>query len=162
MSRTLSGLFLLSASNRPRKRKRTNREIPKQSLDKLEKFEKIGKVPRRPPEYSSNLCPPKHLLQDVWGGVLGLLPVVFFLQGSKHPPKSHIASVLGGHRLDEKNSGGRLVPKSTQKAGQVWARAQGYCKMGSGGQRKIEKLRATFNYSKNQLLPKSSNYHSKR
>ena len=26
----------------------------------------------------------------------------------------------------------------------TWARTQGYCKRGSGGQRKIEKFRATF------------------
>ena len=27
------------------------------------------------PDYLSNLCPPKHLLHDFLGGVLGLLPV---------------------------------------------------------------------------------------
>ena len=32
-----------------------------------------------------------------------------------------------------------------------WARAQGYCKRGSGGQRKVEKIRA-LNYSKNLLI----------
>ena len=35
---------------------------------------------RRRPDYSSNLCPPiKYDLYDFLGGVLGLLPVLFFL-----------------------------------------------------------------------------------
>ena len=43
----------------------------------------------------------RHLLYDLfWGGVWA-----FYLKkqegGPKHPPKSHIANVLGGHRLDE-------------------------------------------------------------
>ena len=40
-----------------------------------------------------------------------------------------------------------------------WARAQGYCKSGSGGQRKVDKIRATFWDSKNsQNLELSLNY----
>ena len=42
MSRTLSGLFLVGALNRPRKRKRTDRENPRTIPDR-----KIGKVPKR-------------------------------------------------------------------------------------------------------------------
>ena len=41
MSRTLSGLFLVGALNRPRKRKRTNRENPRTIP------EQIGKIPER-------------------------------------------------------------------------------------------------------------------
>ena len=44
---------------------------------------------------------PKHLLYDFLGGVLGLLPVVSLIQKAQTPLKSHIANVLGGHRLDE-------------------------------------------------------------
>ena len=43
----------------------------------------------------------KHLLYDFWGGVLGLLLVVFLHKRTKTPLKSHMANVLGGHRLDE-------------------------------------------------------------
>ena len=41
VSRTLSGLFLVGALNRPRKRKRTNREIPRTIP------EQIGKIPEK-------------------------------------------------------------------------------------------------------------------
>ena len=41
MSRTLSGLFLVGALNRPRKRKRTNRENPRTIP------EQIGKIPEK-------------------------------------------------------------------------------------------------------------------
>ena len=41
MSRTLSGLFLIGALNRPRKRKRTNRENPRTIP------ERIGKIPEK-------------------------------------------------------------------------------------------------------------------
>ena len=44
----------------------------------------------------------KHLLYDFWVGALGLLPVVYLMQKALNTPyKSHIANVLGGHRLDE-------------------------------------------------------------
>ena len=43
----------------------------------------------------------RHLLYDLLGGVSGLLRVIFLLLKAKHPLKSHIANVLGGHRLDE-------------------------------------------------------------
>ena len=57
---------------------------------------------RRPPDYSSNLCPPRTLLDDFLGAVLGLLCKEQQQEGGpKHPEKSHIANVLGGHRLDE-------------------------------------------------------------
>ena len=39
----------------------------------------LSQAIRRQPDYSSNLCPPKHLLYDFLGGVLGLLPVVFLI-----------------------------------------------------------------------------------
>ena len=46
--RTLSGLFLLGAVNRPRKRKRTNRENPRTIPEQIGKIpKKIGKVPKR-------------------------------------------------------------------------------------------------------------------
>ena len=41
VSRTLSGLFLFGAVNRPRKRKRTNRENPRRVLGQ------IGKIPEK-------------------------------------------------------------------------------------------------------------------
>ena len=41
VSRTLSGLFLIGALNRPRKRKRTNRENPRTIP------EQIGKIPEK-------------------------------------------------------------------------------------------------------------------
>ena len=51
MSRTLSGLFLVGALNRPRKRKRTNRENPRtipEQIGKIpEKSGKSQKVPKR-------------------------------------------------------------------------------------------------------------------
>ena len=51
----------------------------------------------------------KRLLCDVFGRCLGPPSCCFsFIQGPKHPLKSHIANVLGGHRLDEK-SGGRPI-----------------------------------------------------
>ena len=47
-SRTLSGLFLVGALNRPRKRKRTNREkSPDHPRANRENPRKIGKVPKR-------------------------------------------------------------------------------------------------------------------
>ena len=48
VSRTLSGLFLVGALNRPRKRKRTNRENPRTIPEQIgEKIPEIGKVPKR-------------------------------------------------------------------------------------------------------------------
>ena len=44
MSRTLSGLFLVGADNRPRKRKRTNRENPRRVPGQIGKIP--GKVPK--------------------------------------------------------------------------------------------------------------------
>ena len=44
MSRTLSGLFLVGALNRPRKRKRTNRENPRTIPEQIGKIS--GKVPK--------------------------------------------------------------------------------------------------------------------
>ena len=41
VSQTLSGLFLVGAVNRPRKRKRTNRENPRRVP------EQIGKIPKK-------------------------------------------------------------------------------------------------------------------
>ena len=46
-SRTLSGLFNVGALNRPRERKRTNRENPGPSPSKSGNSRKIGKVPKR-------------------------------------------------------------------------------------------------------------------
>ena len=49
MSRTLSGLFLVGALNRPRERKRTNRENPRTIPEQLGKIpEKSGKSQRGP------------------------------------------------------------------------------------------------------------------
>ena len=46
--RTLSGLFLVGAVNRPRKRKRTNRENPRRVPGQIGKIpEKIWKVPKK-------------------------------------------------------------------------------------------------------------------
>ena len=39
---------------------------------------------------------------------------------------------------------GREQTRGSALAQNSWARAQGYCKRGSGGQRKVEKIRATF------------------
>ena len=48
VSRTLSGLFLVGAVNRPRKRKGQIGKIPEESPDKSGKSrKKIGKVPKR-------------------------------------------------------------------------------------------------------------------
>ena len=48
MSRTLSGLFLVGALNRPRKRKRTNRENPRTIPEQIGKIpEKSGKSQKR-------------------------------------------------------------------------------------------------------------------
>ena len=49
MSQTLSGLFLVGAVNRPRKRKRTNRENPRRVPGQIGKIpkKKKGKVPKR-------------------------------------------------------------------------------------------------------------------
>ena len=60
---------------------------------------------RRPPDCSSNLCPPKTFA--IWlfkGGVFWAFFLLFFLQkkGPKHPPKkSYSKCLIGGHRLDE-------------------------------------------------------------
>ena len=44
----------------------------------------------------------KYDLYDFLGGVLGLLPVLFLVEkAQKHPLKSHIDHISGGHRLDE-------------------------------------------------------------
>ena len=63
VSRTLSGLFLVRALNRPRKRKRTNREDPRRVPGQIGKFPKrtkkegqvqIGKPPRlKPPRLAA-------------------------------------------------------------------------------------------------------------
>ena len=51
----------------------------------------------------------RHLLYDFSRGCFGPIPQEKQQAGGpKHPPKSHIAHVLGGHRLDE-SSGGRLI-----------------------------------------------------
>ena len=56
---------------------------------------------RRPPDYSSNLCPPKTFaIWHFFGGVLGLFLEKQQEGGPKYPPKSYMANVLGGHRLD--------------------------------------------------------------
>ena len=48
LSRTLSGLFLVGALTRPRKRKRTNRENPRTFPEQIGKIpEKTGKAPKR-------------------------------------------------------------------------------------------------------------------
>ena len=48
MSQTLSGLFLIGAVNRPRKRKSTNRENPQRVPGQIRKSpKKIGKVPKK-------------------------------------------------------------------------------------------------------------------
>ena len=68
----------------------------------------LSSIIRRPPDYSSNLCPPnlRHLLYDFLGGALGHLYKKHNWKEAqththRHTPKSHIANVLGGHRLDE-------------------------------------------------------------
>ena len=43
----------------------------------------------------------KHLLYDFLEGVLGLLYRKQQEGDPEHPPKNHVANVLGGHRLDE-------------------------------------------------------------
>ena len=48
MSRTLSGLFLVGAVDRPRKRKRTNQENPQRVPEQIGKIpEKSGKSPKK-------------------------------------------------------------------------------------------------------------------
>ena len=57
---------------------------------------------RRPPDYSSNLCPPKTFVFDFFGGCFGPLSCCFSsIKGPKHPLKSHTANVSDGRRLDE-------------------------------------------------------------
>ena len=43
----------------------------------------------------------KHLLYDFWGVFWASFLLISYLKSPKHPLKSHIANVLGGHRLDE-------------------------------------------------------------
>ena len=96
VSRTLSGLFLVGALNRPRKRKRTNREnpqtIPEQIGKILERRKKDKKGQRASPRIDERqithlICARlKYDLYDFLGGVLGP-----FIQeeeqeaGRKHP-----------------------------------------------------------------------------
>ena len=49
VSRTLSGLFLVGALNRPRKRKRTNRENPRTILDFFSEIEHFKRATRQTP-----------------------------------------------------------------------------------------------------------------
>ena len=56
---------------------------------------------RRPPDYSSNLCPLKDICYRTFGGVFWASFLLFSYIRAKTPLKSHIANVLGGHRLDE-------------------------------------------------------------
>ena len=58
---------------------------------------------RRPPDYSSNLCPPKTFaIYAFLGGVFELPSCCFLLEKAQNTPqKCHIENVLGGHRLDE-------------------------------------------------------------
>ena len=57
---------------------------------------------RWPPDYSSNLCPPKTSAIWFFGGVFWAFCIRKQQEGGpKHPPKNHIANVSGGHRLDE-------------------------------------------------------------
>ena len=93
MSRTLSGLFLVGANNRPRKRKRTNRENPRRVPGQIGKIPgkvpkghkrtkkegqvQIGKPPRsKPPRLAALLncgIPPLFLFAVVWG-LYGVYP----------------------------------------------------------------------------------------
>ena len=47
VSRTLSGLFLVGALNRPRKRKRTNRENPRTIPEQIGKIQKNRESPKK-------------------------------------------------------------------------------------------------------------------
>ena len=92
VSRTLSGLFLVGAVNRPRKRKKANREIPEESPDKSGKSRKNRESPKRdkkrrtgPDREIPLLKPPRlvaldnfiimrhpELYREIWGASLRL------------------------------------------------------------------------------------------
>ena len=79
MSRTLSGLFLVGALNRPRKRKGTNRENPwtiPEQIGKIPKDEKDKKGMTSPDRETPPFEPPpvwRPLTKQILGG-LALLP----------------------------------------------------------------------------------------
>ena len=99
---------------------------PRTTLSTLQKHYVLnGKCPflmqailhiwRKPTDYSSNLCPPKTFAIWFFGGCFWVPFLLFFLyKRPKAPLKSHIANVLGRHRLDEQ-SGGRLNLKKNTK-----------------------------------------------
>ena len=76
--------------------------IPFPSLTMFFPQKKTPLIFRRPPDYSSNLCPPETFAIWFFGGCFGPPSCCFLIQkAQKTPPKNHIADVLGGHRLDE-------------------------------------------------------------
>ena len=90
MSRTLSGLFLVGAVNRPRKRKRTNRENPRRVPGQ------IGKIPEKSQILGpSNGCP----------NFMGAWKNAFSLQEKPMPIKFR---VLGGGVFWVLGGGGRF------------------------------------------------------
>ena len=54
----------------------------------------LARRSRRPPDYSSNRCPPKTFLYDFLGGVWGLIPVVFLYKRPKTPLKKSYSKCL--------------------------------------------------------------------
>ena len=60
-------------------------------------------------------------------------------------PKIKYKGELGGAPREPKREGELGDPMRARKPFELfWARTQGHCKRGSGGQRKVEKIRATF------------------
>ena len=64
VSQTLSGLFLIGAVNRPRERKRTNRENPHTIPNKSEKSWKNRESPQKGQKRTPRLKPPRLLVLD--------------------------------------------------------------------------------------------------
>ena len=80
VSRTLSGLFLVGALNRPRKRKRTNRENPRTIPEQIRKIpEKSGKSQKGTKQDKKGRTSPDRETPQVdetppWGFLVGVVP----------------------------------------------------------------------------------------
>ena len=103
MSRTLSGLFLIGALTRPRKRKGTNRENPQTVPEQIGKIpEQIRKVPERtkkdikgrtsPDRETPPFETPPVWRPLIWGG--GGAPILFFWRGLRCPNRKIVIAEI--------------------------------------------------------------------